>query len=289
MPKISIIIPTYNRPGPLTACLESLARLRYPREQFEVIVVDDGGSLDLGPIIDPLRDVINIGLITQENTGPAGARNKGAANAKGEFIAFTDDDCVPQEDWLAIFVQHLQQDPAKMYGGHTVNLLENNIYSTASQALIDYLYGYYNSSPGQAHFCASNNMAVAKKLFDDIKGFDSTFPGACGEDRELCDRWLHSGRAMSYIAEAKINHNHNLSFNTFLQQHFNYGTGALRFRQARTARGQKPQRTEPPAFYFGLVSYAWKKRGHRPLSLSALLVLSQVANVAGFTWAKLRL
>ncbi len=283
---ISIIIPTFNRPARLAACLESMTRLRYPKEGFEVIVVDDGGNADLGVIIDKVRESINVRLITQNNTGPAGARNAGAANATGEFIAFTDDDCTPAQDWLTALAQRWRQDPAKMYGGHTVNALESNIYSAASQSLIDYLYSYYNADPERARFFASNNMAMARNMFEAAGGFDTNFPAASGEDRELCDRWLQLGHGMTLVPEARVYHHHGLTFRTFWTQHFNYGTGAWRFRQSRRLRQRDALKIEPLTFYLNLVGHAGKKKLHRRHAISALMVLSQIANAAGFFRAK---
>ena len=94
-PFFSIIIPTYNRTAPLTNCLYFLTLLDYPRNCFEVIVVNDGGETKLEAIADTFRNQINLNLITQPHSGPAAARNTGAAKAKGEFLAFTDDDCMP--------------------------------------------------------------------------------------------------------------------------------------------------------------------------------------------------
>jgi glycosyltransferase involved in cell wall biosynthesis len=287
MLRISIIIPTYNRPARLASCLESLAQQDLPMEHFEVIVVDDGGQTSLDPVVRPFQDILNISLVKQQNTGPAGARNTGVANASGEFIAFIDDDCAPAEEWLALMTGYLQQDSSRMYGGYTANALEDNIYSSASQALIDFLYGYFNADPQQAHFIASNNMTMARELFETVGGFDTSFPGACGEDRELCDRWLYLDHRITYVPDARIFHSHDLSLRTFWKQHFNYGTGAKRYWECKTRREQASMKVEPLSFYLELISYAWSKKLPHPLPLSFLMLLSQFANTAGFMWAKL--
>src|SRR5688572_17617375 len=99
-PIFSIIIPTRNRSGHLAACLKSLARLDYPCDRFEVIVVDDGSETPVDGVVAAIRERIDVSLATQAHAGPATARNRGAAGAKGEFLAFTDDDCAPASDWL---------------------------------------------------------------------------------------------------------------------------------------------------------------------------------------------
>ncbi|MDQ3650687.1 MAG: glycosyltransferase family 2 protein, partial [Acidobacteriota bacterium] len=138
-PHISIIIPTYARPRQLAACLAALSELDYPRERFEVIVVNDGGEIFLSEMA-PFRQQINVTLITQPNAGPATARNTGAAQAEGEFLAFTDDDCAPARDWLQALANRFATIPDQLIGGRTLNALDDNLCSTASQLLIDYLY-----------------------------------------------------------------------------------------------------------------------------------------------------
>ena len=185
---ISIVIPTYNRPERLEQCLESIARLDYPSNRFEVIVVDDGSRISLEPIAVKFEDCISINLIRQSNAGPASARNTGAAAAQGDYLIFTDDDCQPHPDWLKTLTQAIKDFPNTLIGGHTINALPNNLYSSASQLLIDYLYDYYNQQKEEATFFASNNFALPRKLYQQLEGFDTSFPLAAGEDREFCDR-----------------------------------------------------------------------------------------------------
>ena len=97
---ISIIVPTYNRPSQIRDCVSSLAELDYPRERFEVIIVDDGGDVPLDDLRREIEGRNNFTLIRKDNGGPASARNAGAEAARGKWLAFTDDDCRPTSDWL---------------------------------------------------------------------------------------------------------------------------------------------------------------------------------------------
>ena len=99
-PSFSIVIASYRRPGPLAACLQSLAQLDYPRDRFEAVVVDDGSQPSLAPVVEAARGPLEVRFLRQKNAGPATARNTGAAQARGRFLAFTDDDCAPSPDWL---------------------------------------------------------------------------------------------------------------------------------------------------------------------------------------------
>ena len=145
----SIIIPTYNRPDQLRRCLESLACLDYPRDQFEVIVVDDGSPIIPEAILVRFRDRINVKLFAQTRTGPAGARKTGAKNAKGDFLAFIDDDCAPATHWLRNLFALFLHAPDLAVGGRTINGLPNNLYSVASQTIIDAAYAYYRFFMGR--------------------------------------------------------------------------------------------------------------------------------------------
>jgi GT2 family glycosyltransferase len=283
----SIVIPTYNRPERLETCLNSLTRLNYPRDRFEVIVVDDGSIKSLDGVVRPFQGALNLQFIRQENAGPAAARNTGAAQAKGKFLVFTDDDCQPTPNWLQALETCFEQDPNCLVGGHTINELADNLYSEASQLLVDYLYSYYNADPKQAKFFTSNNFALSTESFRKVGFFDTTFPLAAGEDRELCDRWLHHGYQMVYVPEAQVYHAHKLSLRSFWRQHFNYGRGAFHFHQVRAKRNQESMKVEPSTFYSDLVRYPFSTpTKHSGILLTSLFFVSQVANVAGFFWER---
>jgi len=284
-PNFSIIIPTFNRPGQLSVCLESIVHQTHPNHYFEVIVVDDGSKISMEHVVSKYRDRLNLTLLIQQNQGPASARNAGAAKARGFYLAFTDDDCAPAPDWLQKLKKRFDSFPDLMIGGRTINVMTDNAYSTASQDLINYLYEYYNADKKYARFLTSNNIAVSAEAFRTLGGFDPEYPVAAAEDRDLCDRWQFCGYKMIYAPEAIVYHRHHLSPKTFLKQHFGYGRGASRFHQGRSSRSSKSLRLEPPSFYFKLILYPFLKgKSKRPLFIAALLFLSQMSNAAGFFW-----
>jgi glycosyltransferase involved in cell wall biosynthesis len=284
-PSFSIIIPTFERSTRLASCLHSLARLDYPRDRFEVIVVDDGSETPPEAVVNDFRDPFHVFLVKQSHAGPAVARNNGAARAKGQFLAFTDDDCEPDPQWLNALASTLIQKPDAAVGGRTLNALRDNPYSMTSQLLVNYLYSYYNTDPHKAVFFASNNLALPADRFRTIGGFDIAFPRAAGEDREFCDRWLNLGYRMIYAPEAVVRHSHFLEYRTFCKQHFNYGKGAFYFRQVRARRAQGHPKFEPVKFYLNLLHYPFSQvQAGRAFLLAMLLLVSQGANAAGFFW-----
>ena len=284
-PFFSIIIPTYNRTAQLTNCLHSLTLLDYPCNCFEVIVVNDGGDKTLEAIVDQISNQINLKLVTQPHSGPAAARNSGAVKAKGEFLAFTDDDCMPAPDWLQVLAFNFTQKPNCIVGGRTINLLTNNIYSTMSQLIVDIVYRHYNAKPHKSRFFTSNNMALPTDHFFAIGGFNPNF--TTSEDREFCGRYLYHGFQLIYASEAIVYHAHSLKFRTFCQQHFNYGRGAFRFHLTRISRGSGSL-LKDSKFHLNLrnwLLYPFSQvQVSKVMSVVLLLIVWQVVNAAGFFW-----
>ena len=280
-PFFSIIIPTHARPHDLGKCLDALAGLDYPRDRFEVIVVDDGTPTSLEPVIVSFKDRLNLTLLRQPQAGPGAARNTGLAAAQGAFVAFTADDCAPVPEWLRALATRFTQAPDRAVGGRIVNGLPENSYSTSTDLLIRYLYDYYNAAQDQARFFTPNNVALPAQALRDVGGFNGTLP--CGEDRELCDRWLRRGYGMTYTPEAVVRHSHPLRFVSFCQLHFRYGQGSLRYRRARASDRGTHIAFEPLAFYLNLLRYPFSQATTgRALWLTGLLGISQVANALGF-------
>jgi GT2 family glycosyltransferase len=278
----SVIVPTYNRPRQLMACLGALARLDYPRDRFEVIVIDDGGNAPLDNLLATLSETIEVKLLRQSNGGPASARNTGAARAQGQFLAFTDDDCCPAPDWLrALEARFASAEDPIIVGGRVLNALRDNMFAIASQFVVDVGCIYHNADPDRARFCTANNLTVPAKQFRAIGGFNENFKITASEDRELCGRWLHRGYRIIYAPEVRVYHAHELTWGTFWRQHFTYGRGALQLQQVRARQGWKVFRPDP-GYYFNVLIYPFGQTvGWHSLLISALLLASQSASAAG--------
>lgn len=287
-PSFSVIIPTYNRPRQLADCLAALEQSKYPRERFEIIVVDDGSAVPPESAIAAFHCRLEIRLFRQANAGPSAARNTGAAKANGRILAFSDDDCAPAPEWLQTMAARfaVERDPV-IIGGRTLNVLSDNIFATASQLIVDVGYAYHNTDPNRARFFTANNLCIPADDFHRLGGFDVSFATTASEDRELCGRWLHQGYRMIYAPEAVVYHAHALTWRTFWQQHLNYGRGALLLQRARRRQGW--QLFKPDARYYRqlLCSSIAERPRQRALSLTALLIASQTANAAGMAleWA----
>jgi GT2 family glycosyltransferase len=274
-PVFSIVVPTRNRPHELRACLAALARLDYPSERLEVIVVDDGGDHTIA--LDPLGG-LPVTLCRQAHGGPARARNTGAEAAGGTFLAFTDDDCEPDPGWLRA-AEGVLGSGAAAAAGRSMNGLDGGRLATTSQLLVDYLHRHYNADPDDARFATSNNFVVDREVFRAVGGFDEAFTRAAGEDRELVHRLRAHGHRIVYAPDAVVQHRHRLDPPGFWQQHFDYGRGSALYR--RRADGAA---FEPFSFYRDLLRCPQGDLIRRT-ELASLLAVTQVANAAGYAYA----
>ena len=287
-PRISVIIPTLDRPDELRRCLESLARQSLRPHEYEVIVVDDGGSRPLDDVVASFRQRLEIVLYRQQRSGPGAARNAGAQYARGRWLAFTDDDCRADRDWLKASIGWLERHDNAIVGGRIRNALVGNVYSATSQLLVSYLYEYFNADPLNAAFFTSNNIAVSAERFRRCGGFAFRYPVINAEDRELCSRWRSLGGRLVYAPDAVVHHSHQMTFSRFVRQHFHYGRGAYAYHRVRAARRSGRFRVEPLAFYQRLAAMPFRTEIANPVQVFALLCVAQAANAAGFLWEAVR-
>ncbi len=232
MPKVSVVIPTRNRPEAIVRCLDALATQRFPSDDFEVIVVDDGSNPPLTLEVGRWSSQFDLKLVPQKNTGPGGARNRGVAEARGEFLAFTDDDCLPTPDWLRDIVAALERQPEALVGGSTFNGLKSQLFAEVSQLILAFVYEHFNRDSADAYFFTSNNMGCRKVSLQAVGGFDASFQVA-SEDRDFCDRWRSSDRTLVWLRDTWVEHRHSQNLLGFIRLHFRYGQGAWNLQRSK--------------------------------------------------------
>jgi GT2 family glycosyltransferase len=286
-PVVSVVIPAYRRPGRLLECLGALARQTF-REPWEVMVVDDGSPEPIASALQhPGRSFgLSLRVHRQDNGGPASARNTAVREARGAFIAFTDDDCRPEPTWLELLMKAGRERDGALVGGTTVNGLPQELFTVTSQFIVDLVYAHFNADPERAYFLASNNLLCRRDRFLEIGGFDAEFPRAGAEDREFCDRWRMRGWPLVWRPEARVVHFHHQTLRSFVDLHLRYGRGAFLYQAKRRERGSGTM-SDDLAFHRSLIRDLQSGMRRLPDDLSrwqvlAALGLWQSANAAGF-------
>ncbi len=172
-PFFSVVIPTYNRPDNLLRNLQALTRQSFP--DFEVVVVDQ--SDPAVEIPEEFKQKLAIRYVYSQQRGPALARNKGIREATGLVIAFTDDDCIPETDWLEKAAHYFDQ--ASIAG------LEGRI---RSEKVGDPKYRTVSNVDFEGIGFMTANMFYRRDLLLQVNGFDERFPDAFREDTDLAWR-----------------------------------------------------------------------------------------------------
>jgi len=230
MIRFSVIIPTFNRPNRLTACLGSFLDLDYQENDWELIVVNDGGKRSFSALTDNLTNRLPLTLVEVEHSGPARARNAGANIAQGKFLVFTDDDCRVDPNWLKAYEKCFTDSPAAALEGKTLNPYPGNIPAETWSLYMDFLQKeIMRDQYGHLLLLISNNLAYHRDVFLKIGGFNESFPFAAAEDSELGSRLVGLGYQTATCPEALIWHDHKNTAVGYLRQQFRYGRGNFYF------------------------------------------------------------
>lgn len=250
-PRVSVVVPTRDRPQPLRRCLAALEAQTLP---VEVVVVED-----------------------VEGRGPAWARNEGLRRAQGEAVCFTDDDCAPAPGWAEALTAPILAGEAQATAGRTLMGEGATAADRAWEAIVGYLQDQAaspgTSSPG---FAATANLACSHGLIGRLP-FDESFPAAAGEDRDWGERAAREGASPRFVAEAVVFHQPGMGSRAYLRQQYRYGQGAAQYRRAGAGR-----RSGSPGFYAGLVRAGFRA-GFVP---GSLVGAAQVATLAGILSAR---
>ena len=195
--RFSVVIPTCGRPAALAECLDRLApgRQELASAFYEVVVADDGAeNATVREMV--ARDYPWVRWVAGPRQGPAANRNAGAAQARGDWFVFTDDDCLPCPRWLAGFAAHLDGHPES-------RVLEGRTDDGGAPPAGPFYTAPLNTQGGYLWSC---NMAIARPLFLELSGFDEKFPYPHMEDVDLRLRLEDRGVRYEFVREACVDH-----------------------------------------------------------------------------------
>jgi len=180
-PELSVIVPTYNRATLLRRCLDALDKQNFPKEQYEVMVVDDGSSDETRAFLSSSNYAYNLRPIFADHGGAAKARNRGIRESLGEILVFTDDDCFPQPNFLKLHWEAHQNTKDRVARGPIIIIRTPDEEVQLHQKV---------ASLSMNFFCTSNASILRQNL---LKAglFDETFPR--WEDAELGYRLRKAG------------------------------------------------------------------------------------------------
>jgi len=197
--RISVVVPTYKRPHLLERCLTALLAQDLPAHEFEIVVADDGNDPQTRRLVQRRARAIGAHprlryVPVVQRHGPAAARNRGWRAAHGEIIAFTDDDCVPQRDWLTCGLAGFEVGTVAVWGDIVVPLPPDPT-------------DYERDAAGlQSAGFVTANCFCRRAVLAAVGGLDEDFTAAWREDSDLYFTLLERGERVGRVRRAVVTH-----------------------------------------------------------------------------------
>ena len=219
--KISIIVPVYNGERYIKSLLESLFSLEYPKDDYEIIVIDNNSN-------DRTREIVkkfSINFLEEKGIQSSyAARNRGIKNAKYEILAFTDADCIVEKDWLIEGIKPIITNKAHLVGGKIKFYFSKEKSSAEFYDSIIHMDNMTNIA--QRHTIATANLFVKKDVFLEMGLFPSD--SQSGGDFQWSYLAYNRGYKLSYAPKAIVRHPAR-KFKELIQKNFRISAGAIEY------------------------------------------------------------
>lgn len=258
-PFLSVVIPTFNRRDILSKTLQGFIRQKCDKDEFEVVIVDDGSPDGTDRLVAEMikNSSINMRYFRQGKRGPAAARNYGFKEATGEVILFTGDDCIPDESLIAEHIKSHKENPdVAVLGGvlwHPdipISPFMRFIHIDFSPDPNQVPFLGYNHKGAQFNFLFddlndlsfdhfyTSNISIRKQRLIEAGGFDEDFKDAVFEDIELGYRLTRKGLRIVFNKNAITYHYHPIDLRSFAERQRRAGWGAVVFWEKHPELGQ---------------------------------------------------
>ncbi|MBA2496375.1 MAG: glycosyltransferase [Acidimicrobiia bacterium] len=207
-PSVSVVISTFNRAGYLRELVTALEAVIAPAGGFEVVIVDNGsGDATWSTLVELVETRLALAVVrVATNRGPGGGRNVGLSLARGQFVAFTDDDCLPTPGWLEGVVAR--------FADVAVDVVQGRVSPHPAQEAVMGPWDHTVAVGGPTPFFETSNVAYRRRALQRVGGFDEDDPltarhaggRAFGEDAVLGWRVVQTGGARAWADDAVVHH-----------------------------------------------------------------------------------
>jgi GT2 family glycosyltransferase len=217
--RVSVVVPTYRRPDALRSTLAALLQQDFPRDDYEIVVVDDGSGDATENAVRELAALDErVRYEPQPNSGVATARNSGARAATGDLLIFLDDDMLVEPDHIQAHLAARERHGECLVNGHwefsesTRAALEQTPFGRYRIALEDDIRARFpRVALDDGRFTITKvtaaNLGVSRQAFQKLGGFDERFPYAGYEDQEFSHRAHEAGLRFIYDPAIRLRHN----------------------------------------------------------------------------------
>ncbi len=254
--RASVIVPAYNAARTVQGCMHALLAQTYPREWYEILVVDDGSTDQTAALAERIPGVRVLRCL---HRGAAAARNEGGRAARGEIVLFTDADCEPMPNWIEAMLAPFSAMEGEPVAG------AKGIYRTRQRGWVarfvqlEYEEKYARLSRERAiDFVDTYSAAYPRELFLTHGGFDESFPAASVEDQEFSFRLAEQGCRLVFVPDAVVYHQHVTTLRAYAVRKFRIGYWKVRVHRRHPGKAVRDSHTPPTlklqiAFLFAFV------------------------------------
>lgn len=214
--RVSIVIPTFNGASRIGRTLQAI-RTQTFKGEVEVIVVNDGSRDATARVVAGFDGVK---LLSQPNQGPAAARNHGTRVASGDILLFTDDDCVPQPDWIERMLEPFA-DPSVAGAKGAYLTRQKKLVARFVQAEYEDKFAKMARYPF-IDFIDTYSAGFRREVLIRYGGYNTSFPTACAEDVELSYRMRKDNLPMMFVATARVYHTHPERLIAYLRKKYKF-------------------------------------------------------------------
>ncbi len=225
---ISVVIPSFNRAQTLEVVLPSLLGQTLASDQFEILLCDAGSTDGTAELVARLK-APNLKLLRGQDSGRAGARNRGILAAEGKLVLFTDADIIADHNLLAGHLDRHHRHPDQAVVGCEIQVQNLDEYEDFRTDPVSHA----RHRPGRQtlpwHYFLTGNASVNKEILVDVGMFDESFTGYGHEDLELGYRLQKAGLTIFYAPEAIDYHWHPVPIREQCDKMFLAGRSTVRF------------------------------------------------------------
>ena len=215
--RASIVIPVRNGECVLPRCLNALAGQSIPREEFEIIVIDDGSTDATASVAEKA----GVRVVKQAPQGPSVARNRGVEEAQAPIVLFTDGDCAPAPDWVERMLAPFA-DPSVAGVKGTYTSGQRSLTARFVQREYESKYERMAQFP-TIDFIDTYSAGFRRDVFLQSGGYDPSYETASVEDQEFSFRLHEQGAKLLFVPAAKVDHFHVDNWQGYLRKKFKIG------------------------------------------------------------------
>ena len=226
--KVSVVIPVFNDGQRLEKCLEALEQQTYPRDCYELVVIDNASTEDIKSLVARFPKAH---YCYEPRAGSYAARNKGLSVAVGEIIAFTDSDCIPAFNWIERGVATLREFPDCGLVGGAIKLFYRNPNRLTGVEIYESLKGFPQKKYiEEERFGATANVFTYRKTIDAVGQFNAELKS--GGDSEWGKRVAAAGYCLHYADDVEVAHPARSTYTELYRKIVRVMSGLPAFRNA---------------------------------------------------------